>query len=340
MLKKYVYFVLFLLLPSIVSGREITDMAGRKISVPEKISRVYGVSPPVTNLIYSIDPNLIAALNSPVINEEKTMLRPEYKNLPVAGGIFGQGRSLNMETIIGLKPDLVIFWALKDGGVNSQYAEKMKDAGIPSVFLDLDRLEAYPKAYRFLGDILGRKERCEALASYSEESMKSVAAAVSGIPEKERTTVYYAEGTDGLSTERSSSLHAELIFLAGGRNVHQGDAPDHYGMEKISLEQVMLYDPEVILVQEKAFFDSVFSDKRWQSVKAVKNKRVYLIPRSPFNWFDRPPSFMRALGLKWLANILYPSRYPIDPAAETKKFYGIYLGMELKDTQTREILGL
>lgn len=340
MLKKCICFALFVLLPSIVFAREITDMAGRKVSVTEKINRVYGVSPPVSYLIYSIDPSLVAALNLPVRNEEKNMLKPEYTNLPVAGGIFGQGRSLNMETIIGLKPDLAIFWALKDSGVNSQYAEKMQNAGIPSVFLDLDRLEAYPRAYRFLGEILGRKERCEMLASYVEESTKSVAAAVSGIPEKEKTTVYYAEGTDGLSTERSSSLHAELIFLAGGRNVHQGDAPDHYGMEKISLEQVMLYDPEVILVQEKAFFDSVFSDKRWQSVKAVKNKRVYLIPRNPFNWFDRPPSFMRAMGLKWLANILYPSRYRMDPAAETKKFYDIYLGMELKDSQTREILGL
>jgi len=45
-------------------------------------------------------------------------------------------------------------------------------------------------------------------------------------------SVYYAEGTDGLATERETSVHAELIGLAGGRNVHKGEALDHMGMQK------------------------------------------------------------------------------------------------------------
>ncbi len=60
------------------------------------------------------------------------------------------------------------------------------------------------------------------------------------------------------------------------------------GMEKISFEQVMLYNPDVILVMENVFYKEVFSDPRWQRIKAVKNKKVYLIPNQPFNWFDRP----------------------------------------------------
>lgn len=340
MSKKYIYLILLVFLPSAISAREITDMAGRKVEIPEKPARVYGVSPPANYMVYSIDPALVAAVNHPARDGEKTILKPEYRNLPVAGGIYGQGRSLNMETLITLKPDIVLFWAWKDNGINARYAEKMKDAGISAVFLDLDRLEAYPIAYRFLGDILGRKERGELLARYAEESMKSVSTTVSGISEKEKISVYYAEGTDGLSTERSSSIHAELVELAGGRNVHQGEAADHYGMEKISVEQVLLYNPEVIIVQEKSFLDSVYQDSRWQSVKAVKNRRVYLIPGIPFNWFDRPPSFMRFMGLKWLANIFYPLIFHIDPVAETKKFYHTFFGVDLDESMTREILGL
>jgi len=340
MLRKYILIILVFLLPCSASAREITDMVARTVNVPDKIFKIYGVSPPVTYLIYSIDASLVAAVNSPVGKYEKGFLKQSYKNLPVAGGIFGQGRSINMESIMEIKPDMVIFWAWKDNGINSRYAEKMQNAGIPSVFLDLDRLEAYPRAYRFLGDILGKKERCERLASYIENSLKSVSDVVSIIPDKKKVSVYYAEGIDGLSTERSSSIHAELISLAGGINVHHGDAPDHYGMEKISIEQILLYDPEVILVQEKAFYDSIFSDKRWQSVSAVKTKRIHLIPKSPFNWLDRPPSFMRALGLKWLANILYPSLYRIDPLTETKRFYRLFLDTELGNYQTVEVLGL
>ena len=79
---------------------------------------------------------------------------------------------------------------------------------------------------------------------------------------------------------------------------------NHVGFEKVSIEQVMLYNPDVIMAQEKVFFDKVVKDPRWQSIKAVKEERCLSRPQDPFNSFDRPPSFMRVLGLKWLTNIL------------------------------------
>ena len=109
-------------------------------------------------------------------------------------------------------------------------------------------------------------------------------------------------------------------------------------MEKISIEQVMLYDPEVILAQEKTFVENVFHDPRWQSIRAVKNKHVHLIPRDPFNWFDRPPSFMRILGIQWLTHCLYPDRFSLDLPAETKKFYKLFLGVELDDKSLNGVL--
>jgi iron complex transport system substrate-binding protein len=160
----------------------------------------------------------------------------------------------------------------------------------------------------------------------------------SAIPEDEKTTVYYAEGPDGLSTECDKSPHAELIELAGGRNIYQCAPKSDFGMERISIEQVMVANPEVILAQEKDFVANVYRDPRWQSIRAIKNRRVYLIPRSPFNWFDRPPSFMRLLGVKWLANLLYPERYPLDIARETREFYSLFLGVELDDKDLEEVL--
>lgn len=104
------------------------------------------------------------------------------------------------------------------------------------------------------------------------------------------------------------------------------------------MEQLLLYDPEVILVKEKTFFDTVHTDVRWRNLKAVKTKRVYLIPYEPFNWFDRPPSFMRLLGIKWLLHLLHPDLYPIDMTAETRSFYKLFLGVDLTDAQAREVL--
>ena len=56
-------------------------------------------------------------------------------------------------------------------------------------------------------------------------------------------------------------------------------------------------------------------------MKAVKEGRVYLIARAPYNWFDRPPSFMRFMGLRWLMSCLYPAEQKTDIATEVREFY-------------------
>lgn len=75
-----------------------------------------------------------------------------------------------------------------------------------------------------------------------------------------------------------------------------------------------------------------------ENIRAVQAGRVYRIPKEPFNWFDRPPSFMRLLGVRWLACKLYPSDYPLDLAAETRCFYKLFLNVSLDDAAVRKLL--
>lgn len=86
-------------------------------------------------------------------------------------------------------------------------------------------------------------------------------------------------------------MHTELIPLSGGTNVCPFKAATTMGMEKISTEQLLLYDPDVILVKEKGCFDRIQNDARWKLLRAVRKKRIYLIHYVPFNWFDRPPLY-------------------------------------------------
>ena len=109
-------------------------------------------------------------------------------------------------------------------------------------------------------------------------------------------------------------------------------------MERMSIEQVMLYDPEVILSREKTFSETVVNDSRWRNIRAIKTGRVLTIPRIPFNWFDRPPSFMRILGIQWLCRSLYPDRYSMDLPSETRKFYKLFLGVDLDEPSLRQVL--
>jgi len=95
---------------------------------------------------------------------------------------------------------------------------------------------------------------------------------------------------------------------------------------------------QVLDIQEKAFYDKVWSDPAWCRVKAVKEGRIYLIPKLPFNWFDRPPSFMRFLGLKWLMHSLYPKAYPIDIVRESCTFYGLFLGAKVSESEMFKLI--
>lgn len=321
-----------------LQARVITDMSGRQVSLPDTITKVVGVSPPATYLLYAIDPSLLAGLNFPLYASEKKYTVPAYRNLPVIGGMAGQGRTLNREVLLQVKPDLILSWSWRDDATNHKFLDSMASFPFPVASARMDAITDYPAALAFAGELLGRKERGETLRRYAQQAIDEARNISAAIPEADKVRVYYAEGTDGLSTERTQSVHAELIPLAGGVNVHQGEAMDHYGMEKISMEQLLLYDPQVILVKEQSFFATVFTDPRWQNLRAVKDKRVYLIPYEPFNWFDRPPSFMRLLGSKWLLNLLHPDRFPVDMVAETQRFYRLFLGVDLSAAQAREVL--
>jgi iron complex transport system substrate-binding protein len=333
-----VAFSLLILMASPVLAREITDMIGRRVTVPEKIGKVVALSPPGTYLVYAIDPSLLAGLNFPLWQNEKRYTTESFRRLPVIGGMVGEGRNLNMEVLLKVKPDVAIFWSFGDNSLNREFERKLRPLGIPIVYVRFDSLRDYPEAIRFMGDLLNRRDRALKLCRYADEVLRKIDRAFASYPLRKRVPVYYSEGGDGLATEGERSMHTEIIPLAGGENVHKKSAVSAYGMERISLEQLLLYNPEVVIVKEKPCVASLLADPRWHELRAVRNRKVYLIPSIPFNWFDRPPSFMRLLGVQWLANLLHPDLYPIDMAKETKRFYRLFLGIELGERDVQEIL--
>ncbi|GAB6147251.1 ABC transporter substrate-binding protein [Desulfocicer niacini] len=317
---------------------QVTDMAGQKVKVPDEIHTVYGTSPPVTSMLYAVAPELVAGLNFPIRKMEKQYLPARLQSLPVVGGWFGQGRTPNLETLMQVNPDVILAWHIKDSLITRKIEDTLAPLGFPVIRISLDRLEDYPETFRFLGHLFHREARAALLAEYAQETLDKIRGVQSAMAEPDKVSVYYAEGVDGLSTECNTSIHAELIPMCGGKNVHICPVQMIYGMEKVSLEQVMHYAPEVIITSEQLFYDAVFHDSRWQNIPAVQNHRVYRIPSAPFNWFDRPPSFMRLLGARWLLNKLYPGKYGIDIVDETRRFYSLFLNFSLDRQAAEELL--
>lgn len=329
-----------LLLLNSVYAREIVDMSGKKVEIPDTITKVFGTSPPSTYMIYTIDASLIVGLNfnhARGNNESSNMLDPRFMALPVVGGLQGGGNSMNRETLLSLHPDVVFLW---NNDASSQLAQYLFESSkIPSINVDLESVESLPKAYLFFGEVLGREQRAKILSDYATKALEETKEIVK-VHASKRPVVYYAEGADGLATECDQSFHYEAIKFAGGINPHLCSTKSGMGMEKVSLEQVILYNPDIIVAQEREFFEKVKSDARWNSIKAVRDGKIFLVPKVPFNWIDRPPSFMRLLGVRWLTHIFYATPTSEQFQQEMRAFYKLFIHIDLTEEQIHKISGV
>ncbi|WP_054950082.1 ABC transporter substrate-binding protein [Numidum massiliense] len=323
--------------------REIKDMSGRTVKVPAKIEKVFGTSEISTLFLYSLAPDKVAALNRELTADQKKFFDERIHDLPALGSWKGKGGDTNLEEILKAEPDIIINMGDMDERYQSGADEMQEKLGIPVLLID-GSLENLHDAYRYAGDLLDVKERADTLAEYCETAMAKVTDTVKDIPEKDRLPVYYAVGMDGLETAPKGTINTEVLELAGGDNVAStGDKPRGKAVE-VSMEQVLKWDPELIVVspafdsETNEAYDLILKDDKWKDLKAVKNKLVFEIPNLPFNWFNRPPTINRILGVQWLTNLLYPEQYDIDPAETAQEFFSTFYQVELSDDDIGELL--
>lgn len=315
---------------------ELIDMAGRKVIVASRVERVFSIDPIGTIILYSLSPDKMIGWNYDLKGEEMVYILDKYHNLPNLGG--ASKASINMEELLRLEPDLLISMDRIDDLSRSKADELELQLGKPVILLDED-ISMLGEVYRMLGRILGEEEKAEELAAYCQD--------VLGEAEKnrerigERITVYYAEGPDGLQTEPAGSWHGELIDLVGGENVAEVEVRGEKGKSEISMEQLLSWNPDVIISwgdERGGYYSEIFNDPAWKEIDAVKAGEVYEIPNRPFNWFDRPPSVNRILGIKWLGNLLYPDIFDYDIRDEVKEFYHKFYHYKLKEHEIKDLL--
>ena len=149
----------------------------------------------------------------------------------------------------------------------------------------------------------------------------------------------YATGVSGLNTNASGSTQAQVIDLVGACNaVTVEDVSNRGGGNPINLEQLYLFDPDVILFSAGSMYSDAASDPAWAKARAVREGRYYEIPALPYNWMSSPPSLNMLLGIRWLGNLLYPDIFDYDIVAEVQRAYALLWGYELTDTEATELL--
>jgi len=312
----------------------VRDSAGRAVPVPARIERVFPAGPPAAIFLYTLAPELLVGWPRANTPAELEYLLPDVGRRPEVGRLTGRGNTTNLEVLLQFRPDLILDFGTTTETYVSLADRTQAQTGIPYALLD-GRLDATAAAYRTLGRLIRREERGDALAAEVEASLRETLGRVATVRVDRRPRVYHARGPRGLETGLAGSINVEAIEIMGARNVA---GAQRGSLANVSLEQVLAWDPEVIVTIDRGFAAAVRSDPGWASVAAVRSGRVHHAPGLPFGWVDSPPSVNRLIGLRWLGKVLYPDLFPEDLRDMTRAFYARFYHVTPSDAALDRLL--
>ena len=321
--------------------REITDMAGRKVTVPaaEDIESVFSTGPVAAIFMYMVAPDKLLGWNYELNDVEKSIILEKCHDLPN----FGMGDAINYEAVIAANPTIALNCGKINDAMVSDCDALSKSLGIPVIAVD-NELNNSAEAFRFMGELLGVEDHAEELAEYSEKIFTDIAS-LADIPEDEKVSVYFGNGEDSLETAPRGSQHAQILDAVNVTNVADLELGDGSRVQ-ISAEQLLAWNPDVIVVNGEPKADKsgnsaaedILSNPDYASLKAVQDNKVYGTPNAPFSWGDRPAGPNRLIGMRWLSAVVYPEYIKCDVNEEIREFFNLFYHVDLSDEQLENVL--
>jgi iron complex transport system substrate-binding protein len=303
-----------------------TDSAGRTVEVPANITRIVASGSLAQMFLLAIAPDMLCAVSSAYTQTQAEFVPASLMDLPVVGQFYGIA-NLNPEEIARLAPDIVIDIGEPKVSIAADMDAISESIAIPTVHVTAT-LESSAEAFRILGQLLNRKQKGEELAQFCEKTLsreKSMMAQVG----TNRKSALYCLGKTGLNVLPATSFHSEVLdAMTNNKAVVQNPAAMGSGNET-DLEQILLWNPDVILFEADTVYKTVGTDPTWRQLQAIKNNEYYEVPFGPYNWMGGPPSINRYLGILWLGKILYPQYAKYDLYTEVAEYYKLFYGYKL-----------
>jgi iron complex transport system substrate-binding protein len=298
-----------------------------KAEVPNP--RLIGGHASVTWLTYAVSPEALCAWNNPNVGQalqmQKLFVKKEVLEKKAVGSREMGG--INVESWLLLKPTAII---LADYVTQDIMSDKMlKNSGIEVIKINFEKLEDYPKSIIEIGRVAYASERAAHLAKFADNMAKELKKRVGSIPESKRLKVFYSSSPNGGETAAGNNVHDHVISYAGGINAFPPGSALNKVRFKVTFEQILEYDPDVVIINDREFAAKIRKQHGWKNLRAVKAGRVYMIPDVPVSWMDRPVSMFQLMGSWWLASKLYPDKFPEGYKPMAEKFFQEFLQVKL-----------
>lgn len=312
----------------------VTDSLGREVRVPEKVERVAAL---YSFAGYAVC--LVGGGNQLVgvpdgLQRDKLLIEifPEVAKASVPR----KGGAINSEELMRIKPDLVI--VRKDTVTDVREVEKLDKTGFPYLVVDFTNMEEQREAVYIIGKAIGKETEAKKFNEYYLDVIRRVNDVVGNIPEENKVRLFHAENQATRATHETS-LVADWTRAAGVINVSVGEdlqliGNDYYA----SIEQILKWNPEVIIVNEPSAYKLINGHPQWSGIKAVQDGRVYQLPNGISRW-GHPGSVETPLALLWTARTVYPEIFThINMEEEVYEFYRTFFNLELDDDMISTIL--
>ena len=340
-MKKRIAFLLALLLLLSACGKApaaaapgqtivFTDDCGREVELPSPISRIAATGPLSQIVLYTLAPDMLVGLASKWSGSAEGIVPEKYRQLPYLGQLYNTA-NLNVEELALAGPQVIIDIGRVMSTSDSDMDALHQQTGIPTIFLSAD-FESLPQTYRSLGQLLGKQEEAERLAAFCERVHGRTLSILEQVGDN-KVTALYIKGEEGTSVLAKGSPHAETLDLLTD-NLAVVDSPSSKGSgNEVTMEQIALWDPELILFDEDSIYDTVSGLDTWNTLSAIAGRNYLEVPESPWNWLGTPSAAQRCLGMIWLTAQLYPEYCDYDPQAEILEFYELFYHCELTQQQ-------
>ena len=316
------------------ASRVVTDQIGRQVTIPDEVDRVVVLQHQTLNLLVQLNATdkIVGILANwkQQLGDSYAQLVPELTHKAMLGDLT----HVDLEQLVALHPQVVFV----TNYAPKEMIDQISALGIPVLAISLrhddagqqgkinptmqNEDQAYERGIKegitLIGDVVNRPEQAQALIDAAFAGCKMVSDRLKNIPEQQRVRAYMAN--PDLTTYGSGKYTGLMMAHAGAFNVA---AAIVQGFKQVSMEQVVAWDPQVIFVQDRypQVVQAIEHDPRWQTIDAVKNHQVWLMPEYAKAWGYPMPEAM-GLGELWMAKKLYPQKFhDIDMQQQADRWY-------------------
>ncbi len=312
----------------------VVDSIGRQVEVPVNIERIASLCPESGHAMamFGMGDKIVAATNG---MKRDILLTQMYPNIldaskPKTSGV------INIEELLNCNPDLV--FVKMDTAQSDTEMEKMNKFNLPFLVVNYSDIEGQQYAIEMMGKAVSASEKAKEYNEYFDRCIKLVQPRINKIPKENRVTIYHSVN-EAVRTDASGTLAAEWTEIAGAINVSVDKKlklieDKHYA----SLEEILLWNPEIILVSDPDVSDYIMTNEQWAPLRAVKSGKIWTLPNGLTRW-GHPTSLETPLAILWTAQKLYPELFTdIDIISETKYFYETFFNYHITDEMAEQIL--